>query len=232
MPGLGLRLPTFRPCTPDAVSRFEGWRLSALGIASGVPVVRRNRHVAFRPTWPVATAVPSGESAFLRHEGCIEPWLTHALPTDSAMLEPLTGSPPDRRLDEPGRRILLAEDDTQFRSLLATALRRDGHQVVEASDGFELVHWLATGTRSGAPLPFDLVISDIRMPGWSGMEVLAAMKRLGRVPPFLLITAFGDDQVEREARDLGAIATLSKPFDIDDLRAVVSAAVPSGAPIT
>lgn len=125
-------------------------------------------------------------------------------------------------------RILLAEDDTSLRSLLSSALRRDGHDIVEARDGFELVQRLADRRAPGpraSRSSFDLVISDLRMPGWSGLDVLAAMSRQVSVPPFVLITAFGDEQVHRRARELGAVATLDKPFDIDELRALVASTV-------
>lgn len=128
-----------------------------------------------------------------------------------------------QRRSERGRRVLLAEDDHELRSLLAGALRRDGHGIAEVRDGFELVQRLTLSLKSGGPvLPFDVVISDVRMPGWSGLEVLAAMARHAHVPPFVLITGFGDEATYRHARELGAVAVMAKPFDVDDLRDLVT----------
>ena len=71
-----------------------------------------------------------------------------------------------------GACILLAEDDAPFRKLLSSVLEGDGHRVVQAADGAELLERLAeTATRAGCkPRRLDLVITDLRMPGMSGIE--------------------------------------------------------------
>ena len=119
-------------------------------------------------------------------------------------------------------RILLVEDDDEMRHLLAAALRRDGHEIVEASDGTEAVGYLYPLVFHGsAAAPPDLIITDIRMPGWTGIRILE-MVRGGRVPtPVILITAFGAAETHAEARRLGAAAVFDKPFDVDELRAAV-----------
>jgi DNA-binding response OmpR family regulator len=120
-------------------------------------------------------------------------------------------------------RILVGEDDTDLRQLIAASLVTDGHEVVEAADGREILALLApTLARPGARSPFDLIISDIRMPGWSGLEVLAGLRHYPMAPSVVLITAFGDEHVHAEARRLGAAAVLDKPFDLDELRALVT----------
>ena len=68
------------------------------------------------------------------------------------------------------------------------------------------------------------------MPGHSGLEMLAALRREGWTTPVVLITAFGDRWVHDQARQLGAAAVLDKPFDIDALRAVLLSLAGSGAP--
>ena len=124
------------------------------------------------------------------------------------------------------KRVLVAEDDNDLRMLIAMALARDGHEVVQASDGRQILEQFAetVGERPTAP-GFDLIITDVRMPGWSGLDVLAVLHHYPVSPPVVLITAFGDDQVHAEARRLGALATLDKPFDLDDLRALVARAI-------
>jgi DNA-binding response OmpR family regulator len=131
-------------------------------------------------------------------------------------------APTSRRM-----RILLAEDDDEMRHLLAGALRRDGYEIMEASDGIEAVGYLyplALGGTTTAPP--DLIITDIRMPGWTGIRVLQ-MVRAGHVPtPVILITAFGAPETHAEARHLGAAAVFDKPFDMDAVRAAVRKLVP------
>jgi DNA-binding response OmpR family regulator len=118
------------------------------------------------------------------------------------------------------RRILLAEDDAALRDLMAAALARDGHEVVEASDGSEVLDLLAEET-------LDLIVSDVHMPGWSGLDVLAGLSRDPASPPVVLVTAFGDSQLHADALRLGARATMDKPFDMDQLRAVVESVLSS-----
>ncbi len=113
--------------------------------------------------------------------------------------------------------VLLAEDDPAFRQLIATALRRDGFEVAEARDGRELVSMMAARIQCGAG-PYDLIITDLRMPVMSGLDALAGLQAADWVAPIIVITAFGDEQVRRQAERLGAGAMFSKPFDLCDLR--------------
>jgi DNA-binding response OmpR family regulator len=124
------------------------------------------------------------------------------------------------------KRIVVAEDDPDLRHLITLGLQMDGREVVEVADGGDLFTLLAaTLGREGEPSPFDVIVSDVRMPGWSGLEVLAGLQLYAEAPPVVLITGFGDDELHAEARRLGAVATLDKPFDIDHLRAVIAALV-------
>lgn len=111
-------------------------------------------------------------------------------------------------------RVLLAEDDPELRRLIASELRRDGITVIEARDGHELVELLAEDLGSVAP---DVVVSDLRMPGPSGLDALDLLRRTGGGPAFVLITAFGDEAIHEQAARLGAAAVFDKPFDLDDL---------------
>jgi CheY-like chemotaxis protein len=116
-------------------------------------------------------------------------------------------------------RLLLAEDDGPFRFLLTSALRKDGYQIVAVSNGVDLMDILGDSlSQDGSLAPFDLVLSDLRMPGWPGMEALAEIGRNPGMPPFILFTAFGDEDAHRRALEIGALTLLDKPFDIDYLR--------------
>jgi len=120
-------------------------------------------------------------------------------------------------------RLLLAEDDVELRSLIATSLREDGFEVVEVADGNALVDRLADAMAADGSLDgFDLVVSDIRMPGFSALEVMTGMRRMLFRTPVVLITAFGDAKTHERARRLGAARVFDKPFDVDELCAGVS----------
>ncbi|WP_437587626.1 response regulator [Sorangium sp. So ce1000] len=122
-------------------------------------------------------------------------------------------------------RVLLAEDDRELRLLLATALRRDGYEVLEAHNANHLLELMGEALVSGGGGPVDVVVSDIRMPGRSGLELLAGLRRDDWATPVVLITAFGDPETHAEAYRLGADAVLDKPLDVDDLRVVIQTLV-------
>lgn len=118
-------------------------------------------------------------------------------------------------------RILLAEDDADMRGLLTRALTQEGYQVTECSNGIQLLDRLS-GLLARQPLePFDVIISDIRMPGLTGLEILQGLQGNGGLPPTILITAFGDEATHTEAELAGAVVTLDKPFEVEELLAIV-----------
>ena len=130
-------------------------------------------------------------------------------------------APVDARRD--GRRILLAEDDSSFRYLLASTLRQDGYQVVAVATGVDFLDVLDDSLSRDSPMAgFDLVLSDVRMPGWRGLGTLASFPGRPGMPPIILFTAFADEEMHRRALELGALALLDKPFDIEDLRGLVA----------
>jgi CheY-like chemotaxis protein len=123
----------------------------------------------------------------------------------------------------PAPRILLAEDDDELRRLLAVMLRSAGFSVIEARDGVqlaELVHSRLLDPSKGEVV--DLVVTDVRMPGPSGLAVLADLRRRDWATPVIIITAFGDRLTHAEAERLGATATLDKPFSLHVLRRLVA----------
>jgi len=117
-------------------------------------------------------------------------------------------------------RVLLAEDDRDLCELLASILRKDGYEVLLANDGGQLVDIIASSiTKSSAPI--DLLISDIRMPGWTGLQVLSAIREIDWSLPVILITGYKEFETLKEASRLGATAIFLKPFEIDDLRTAI-----------
>ncbi len=98
-----------------------------------------------------------------------------------------------------------------MRELLAIVLRREGYEVLLAESGRAAVDTLERE-------PIDLLISDIKMPDLSGVEVLRAAKRIDKDILGIMITAFASTESAVEAMRLGACDYLSKPFDIDLLK--------------
>ena len=118
--------------------------------------------------------------------------------------------------------ILLAEDDQEMRAMLKRILMDRGYDVETCIDGFELLQHFGSFSQDDLPKQFDLVISDIRMPGFTGMEILDYVHDSGGFPPIMLITAFGDQKTHAEAHKLGVAAILDKPFDIDKFLEIVN----------
>jgi DNA-binding response OmpR family regulator len=112
--------------------------------------------------------------------------------------------------------ILLADDDGALRSVLASVLRKQGYEVIECRNGQELLDHLDCFAHPYASDDFDLIISDNRMPGANGLDILDGLQRCHDYPPMLLITAFGDDATHEEAHRLGALGVLNKPFELDE----------------
>jgi DNA-binding response OmpR family regulator len=118
-------------------------------------------------------------------------------------------------------RVLVAEDDQEMRSLIVSSLRRDGYDVVESETGDALLEEIGDELLRAHAVRPDLIVSDIRMPGSSGLDVLSGLRRAAWETPVILITAFGDDDTHKKAKRLGASAVFDKPFDVDDLRTAV-----------
>ena len=123
--------------------------------------------------------------------------------------------------DTSRRRVLVAEDDPDMRRLIAAVLRAAGHKVVEARHGMDILDRLEGTIWSERADLFDVIVSDVSMPGLSGLDVLAALRCARWTTPVVLITAFGDAETRAEALSLGAAAFLDKPLDPDELRAAV-----------
>lgn len=126
------------------------------------------------------------------------------------------------------RRALLAEDDIEFRALIAHSLTKVGFSVKECSTGLELVEALDDGLTHADRYPVDVVVTDIRMPGYTGLEVLDGLRELNDRIPVVLMTAFTDEDAEQEAARLRASAVFYKPFDVDELVQTVRACLAPG----
>src|SRR3984957_20552737 len=112
-------------------------------------------------------------------------------------------------------RILVADDQEMMRDSLAATLARDGHEVIAAGDGPSAVSRLTSGGR------FDLLITDLKMPKMTGIELLQEAKRLRPEIPVVLMTAFASVHTAVEAMKLGAYDYIQKPFDGDEIKLLV-----------
>ena len=108
-------------------------------------------------------------------------------------------------------RILVVDDERSMRELLAIVLRREGYEVLLAENGRTAIDLIEHE-------PIDLLISDIKMPDLSGVDVLRAAKKADHDILGIMITAFASTDTAVEAMRLGACDYLSKPFDVDLLK--------------
>lgn len=115
-------------------------------------------------------------------------------------------------------RIFLAEDHLQVRQVVAMVLRCDGHEVVEAADGRELLEGIASILTKGGACEYDLIVAEQRLPGILGLSVLAALRSANDLTPFVLMTA--DADVKAQAASLGAVI-LDHPFNVQAIRSAV-----------
>ncbi len=139
--------------------------------------------------------------------------MTH---TDESDVEPETIPPLSA-----GYRALVAEDDTQMRELVVGLLEMDGFSVTQAKSGDEMIQVLQR--QSFAEFPgeaFDIIVTDLRMPGASGLEVLSRLRIVGCATPVIMMTAFPDETVRKEAGLLNSML-LAKPFALESLRYAV-----------
>src|SRR6266513_6188376 len=116
-----------------------------------------------------------------------------------------------------GPRILIVDDDAGQRSLLDSFLKSQGFDTVPVASGEKALEALR-----GAE--FNMMISDVRMPGISGLETLRQARKEHRLLPVLLVTAYADIREAVGAMRDGALNYLSKPIDLDELVATVQQA--------
>lgn len=123
-------------------------------------------------------------------------------------------------------RILVVEDDADARFLLAEILQSEGYEVDLAEDGAKALERL----RGAA---YDAVLTDVRMPGIEGLDLLLEIRKTWPRLPVLLMTAFGDWEMYGQALREGAVDMIGKPFRRAELLKVLEhylAAPGAGSP--
>ena len=122
-------------------------------------------------------------------------------------------------------RILIIDDNETMREGLGATVRRMGHEAVMASSGAEgLTHVVAT---TGRP-PVEFVITDLKMEGVGGLDVVKAVRERDPDCPVMIVTAFGTVETAVEAMRLGAVNYVPKPADADEVLEAFDK--PKGAP--
>ena len=119
-------------------------------------------------------------------------------------------------------RIVVADDDREMRETVADAMQVAGYEVTTLHDGRELFDYVVALVEGKIPVPPAVVVSDIRMPGITGLEVLRALRNAHLEIPVILMTGFGDPDVHSQAATLNAALVLDKPFPIERLKEAVA----------
>jgi len=116
-------------------------------------------------------------------------------------------------------RILVVDDEKSMREFLEILLRKEGYEVAVASNGFEATE------RIGAGQEFDLVITDLKMPRISGIDVLEHVKSTVPDTMVVVMTAYSTAETAIEAMKKGAYDYIPKPFKVDEIRVVIEKAL-------
>jgi two-component system, NtrC family, response regulator AtoC len=121
-------------------------------------------------------------------------------------------------------RLLIVDDDQSMRAALYESLSSCGYEVETAENGADALVKFKEGQ-------FAVVVTDMRMPKMSGMDVLRGVKKISRLTPVILITAYGTVNTAVEAMKEGAAEFIMKPFSLDDLEFAVKNVLAASAPI-
>lgn len=120
--------------------------------------------------------------------------------------------------------VLIIDDNREMAANLQEILEDEGVRVVVAQDGYEALSKLGADG-------FDLVITDIRMPGMSGIDVLKAVHERWPTLPVIVMTAYSADSILEEAYTAGALDVLAKPIDIEHVIGLVERITEPNAPV-
>ncbi|MDF2962323.1 MAG: chemotaxis protein CheY [Paenibacillus sp.] len=113
------------------------------------------------------------------------------------------------------KKLLIVDDQNGIRILLMEVFSSEGYETYQASNGKLALDIV----RSASP---DLVLLDMKIPGMDGLDILKHIKSIDSSIKVIMMTAYGELDMIKEATDLGAIMHFTKPFDIDELRNAVN----------
>jgi CheY-like chemotaxis protein len=109
------------------------------------------------------------------------------------------------------RRVVIADDNDDMRVVLRSLVESLGAEVAEAANGGDLAILLAEDDRA-----IDLLVTDVKMPWATGVQVALSARNAGLTMPIIVITAFGDDRLRDQVTSLGAATLLPKPFRAEE----------------
>ncbi len=115
-------------------------------------------------------------------------------------------------------KILVIDDEQSMRDFLAIMLKKEGHEVITAENGVDALKAVQSEI-------FDLVITDVKMPGLDGIGLLKAIKEVSSDTIVIMITAFATAETAVEAMKLGAYDYIMKPFKIDEIKLIIQKAL-------
>ncbi|MGR6064756.1 sporulation initiation phosphotransferase Spo0F [Bacillus velezensis] len=116
-------------------------------------------------------------------------------------------------------KILIVDDQYGIRILLNEVFHKEGYQTFQAANGIQALD-IVTKERP------DLVLLDMKIPGMDGIEILKRMKMIDESIRVIIMTAYGELDMIKESKELGALTHFGKPFDIDEIRDAVKKYLP------
>jgi len=117
--------------------------------------------------------------------------------------------------------IMVVDDQPGIRRLLVEVLQEDGYNVAIAANGYDALHKVKEITPQ-------LILMDMKMPGMDGLETFRELKKVGKAERVIMMTAYGELELVKEALNLGAYKYITKPFDINVIKRIVAEAVSAG----
>lgn len=109
------------------------------------------------------------------------------------------------------KKLLIVDDQKGIRLLLKEVFTREGYQVYLASNGIEALNYLETES-------IHCVILDMKIPGMNGLEIMRNINEMDYKIPVFMMTAFGEEELIKEAHALGIVKFFTKPFDVFEIR--------------
>ena len=113
------------------------------------------------------------------------------------------------------KKVLIVDDQMGIRVLLMEVFSSEGYITYQASNGSAALEIVTKNSP-------DIVLLDMKIPGMDGLEILKHIKSIDKSIKVIMMTAYGELAMIRQATDLGALMHFTKPFDIDEMRTVVN----------
>ncbi|MDH4161815.1 MAG: response regulator [Nitrospirota bacterium] len=111
-------------------------------------------------------------------------------------------------------KILVVDDEEGARELFNTILTDEGYEVALAEDGEQALNRMKGDA-------YDLVVTDIKMPGMDGLQLLQELRKVGSTADVIMVTAYGEVESYLKAMSLGAAEYINKPIRIKELKRIV-----------